>query len=178
MAPLWRAAGYLAYDECHFGHTIASLRYRDEDGQFRFHDLDPQRRYIHWDSRHNRIGTWSMPLMRGLVHRHLVAPQRVHTLRTSLRIGETVEHSGTAKALSSPGAGRPRRSFKGDQARRTSASGRDGGTASTRLPARKAKRSTSIRLRSISRRRSSRARPTSPARAQPDGPSFIPGWKA
>jgi hypothetical protein len=93
MAPLWRAAGYLAYDECHFGHTIASLRYRDEDGQFRFHDLDPQRRYIHWDSRHNRIGTWSMPLMRGLVHRHLVAPQRVHTLRTSLRIGETVERN-------------------------------------------------------------------------------------
>ncbi len=91
MAPLWRAAGYLAYDECHLGHTVASLRYRDDDGQFRFHDLDPQRRYIHWDSRQNRIGTWSMPLMRGLVHRHLVAPQRVHTLRTSLRIGETVE---------------------------------------------------------------------------------------
>jgi HEAT repeat protein len=32
-----------------------------------------------------------MPLMRGLVHRHLTAPQSVHTLRTSLRIGETVE---------------------------------------------------------------------------------------
>jgi hypothetical protein len=91
MVPLWRAAGYLAYDECHLGHTIASLRYRDEDGQFRFHDLDPQRRYIHWDSRHNRIGTWSMPLMRGLVHRHLTAPQQAHTLRTSLRIGETIE---------------------------------------------------------------------------------------
>jgi hypothetical protein len=91
MVPLWWAAGYIAFDECHHGHTIASLRYRDEDGQFRFHDLDPQRRYIHWDSRHNRIGTWSMPLMRGLVHRHLVAPQQVHTLRTSLRIGETLE---------------------------------------------------------------------------------------
>jgi hypothetical protein len=91
MVPLWRAAGYLAYDECHLGHTVASLRYRDEDGQFRFHDLDPQRRYIHWDSRHNRIGTWSMPLMRGLVHRHLTAPQQAHTLRTSLRTGETVE---------------------------------------------------------------------------------------
>jgi hypothetical protein len=90
MVPLWRAAGYIAYDECHLGHTIASLRYRDADGQFRFHDLDPQRRYIHWDSRYNRIGTWSMPLMRGLVQRHLVAPQRVHTLRTSLRLGETL----------------------------------------------------------------------------------------
>jgi hypothetical protein len=91
MVPLWRAAGYIAYDECHHGHTIASLRYKDDDGQYRFHDLDPQRRYIHWDSRYNRIGTWSMPLMRGLVHRHLTAPQRVHTLRTSLRLGETVE---------------------------------------------------------------------------------------
>lgn len=91
MVPLWWAAGYIAFDECHFGHTIASLRYRDEDGQFRFHDLDPQRRYIHWDSRHNRIGTWSMPLMRGLVHRHLVAPRQVHSLRSSLRLGETVE---------------------------------------------------------------------------------------
>jgi hypothetical protein len=90
MVPLWRAAGYIAYDECHLGHTIASLRYRDADGQFRFHDLDPQRRIIHWDSRYNRVGTWSMPLMRALVHRHLVAPQRVHTLRTSLRIGETL----------------------------------------------------------------------------------------
>jgi hypothetical protein len=91
MVPLWRAAGYLAYDECHLGHTIASLRYRDDDGQYRFHDLDPQRRHIHWDSTHNRIGTWSLPLMRGLVHRHLTAPQQVHTLRTSLRLGETLE---------------------------------------------------------------------------------------
>src|SRR5262249_36599657 len=24
MVPLWRAAGYLAFDECHLGHTIAS----------------------------------------------------------------------------------------------------------------------------------------------------------
>lgn len=91
LVPLWWAAGYIAFDECHLGHTIASLRYRDEDGQFRFHDFDPQRRYLHWDSRHNRVGTWSMPLLRGLVHRHLVAPRRVHTLRTSLRVGETVE---------------------------------------------------------------------------------------
>jgi hypothetical protein len=91
MAPLWRAAGYIAFDECHLGHTISSLRYRDDDGELRFHDLDPQGRFVHWDSEHQRIGTWSMPLMRGLVHRHLVAPQNVHTLRTSLRIGETLE---------------------------------------------------------------------------------------
>ncbi len=32
-----------------------------------------------------------MPLLRGLVHRHVMAPQQVHDLRRALRIGETVE---------------------------------------------------------------------------------------
>lgn len=91
MVALWRAAGYIALDECHGGHTIASLRYRDDDGNYRFHDFDPQKKFYWWDSRHGRVGTWTVPLLRGLVHRHLVAPQNVHTLRTSLRAGERLE---------------------------------------------------------------------------------------
>jgi hypothetical protein len=91
MVSLWRAAGYVAFDECHGGHTIASLRYRDADGNYRFHDFDPQHRFYYWDGRHERVGTWTVPLLRGLVHRHLVVPQEVHTLRTSLRLGETIE---------------------------------------------------------------------------------------
>lgn len=91
MTALWRAAGYIAFDQCHHSHTIASLRYRDEDGQHRFHDFDPQKRFYYWDSKRNRVGTATLPLMRGWVHRHLLAPQEVHTLRTSLRVGETLE---------------------------------------------------------------------------------------
>jgi len=91
MVALWRAAGYLALDECQTGHTIASLRYKDADGQYRFHDLDPQHRFYYWDPGKDIIGTWSMPLLRGRVHRHVLAPQQVHDLRRSLRIGETVE---------------------------------------------------------------------------------------
>ena len=91
MAPLWRAAGYVAFDECTFGHTIAALRYRDADGQMRFHDFDPQGRFYYWDDVHKRVGTWTVPLIRGRVHRHLLAPQQLHSLRTSLRVGETVE---------------------------------------------------------------------------------------
>jgi len=91
LAPLWRAAGYVAFDECTHGHTIASLRYRDADGQMRFHDFDPQGRFYYWDDVHKRVGTWTVPLIRGRVHRHLLAPQKLHSLRTSLRVGETVE---------------------------------------------------------------------------------------
>ena len=91
MTALWRAAGYIAFDQCHSTHTIASLRYKDDDGQYRFHDFDPQKKFYYWDSRHNRVGTVTIPLMRGWVHRHLLAPQKVHTLRTSLRVGETLE---------------------------------------------------------------------------------------
>ncbi len=93
MVPLWRAAGYIAFDECHHGHTIASLRYRDADGHWRFHDFDPQARYYFWDDRKNIVSTWTMPVTRGRVHRHLLAPQIVHTLRTSLRRGETIVRS-------------------------------------------------------------------------------------
>ncbi len=91
MVALWRAAGYMALDECHSGHTIASLRYQDADGPYRFHDLDPQHRFYYWDPGKSIVGTWTMPLLRGLVHRHVLAPQQVHDLRRSLRIGESVE---------------------------------------------------------------------------------------
>ena len=141
MVPLWRAAGYLAYDQCHFGHTSASLGYRDEDGEFRFHDLDPQRRYIHWDSRHQRIGTWSMPLMRGLVQRHLTAPQRVHTLRTSLRIGETIKRRWDGQGFVIVPGRRPLKMHPERQTTgTTTASRRAGAMAFTRSRARRAKR--------------------------------------
>ncbi|MCG3178248.1 MAG: hypothetical protein BIFFINMI_00574 [Phycisphaerae bacterium] len=90
MVPLWRAAGYMALDECHNGHTIAALRYKDADGLVRYHNLDPQGRYYYWDADHNRLGTWTIPIFTGHVHRHVLTPLNVHSLRTSLRIGETV----------------------------------------------------------------------------------------
>jgi hypothetical protein len=95
MVPLWRAGGYIAFDECHWGHTIASLRYRDADGLERFHDFDPQSRYYFWDAAHRRVSTWTMPVLRGRVHRHLMGPQQVHTLFTTLRLGEVVERRWT-----------------------------------------------------------------------------------
>ena len=88
MVPLWRAAGYMAFDQCHHGHTIASLRYRDADGRMRYHDLDPQGRFYWWDSKAKRIGTWRMPLATGTVERHVMTPLKVHSLRTSMRVGE------------------------------------------------------------------------------------------
>ena len=91
MTALWRAAGYIAFDECTWGHTTAALRYRDADGLMRYHTFDPQRRYYHWDATNQRVGTWSLPVMRGMVFRHLTAPQHLHSLRTSLRLGERIE---------------------------------------------------------------------------------------
>jgi len=43
MVDLWRAAGYIAFDQCHYGHSFPSLRYRDLDGHYRFHDLNLRR---------------------------------------------------------------------------------------------------------------------------------------
>lgn len=91
MAPLWRAAGYMAFDECTLGHTTAALRYQDDDGKIRYHSFDPQRRYYHWDEQNHRVSTRSMPVMRGMVYRHLTAPRHLHSLRTLLRVGETIE---------------------------------------------------------------------------------------
>ncbi len=93
MAPMWRAAGYMAFDAATHGHTTVALRYRDADGIYRYHAFDPQRRIYWWDDKARRVSTRSMPVMTGMVYRHLLAPQRLHSLRTSLRIGETVERS-------------------------------------------------------------------------------------
>ena len=49
MVPLWRTAGYMALDECTFGHTTAALRYRDANGNLRYHSFDLKRNYYHWD---------------------------------------------------------------------------------------------------------------------------------
>ncbi|MGQ9662929.1 MAG: HEAT repeat domain-containing protein [Kiritimatiellia bacterium] len=91
MTALWRAAGYVAFDQCHTGHTIASLYYRDADGELRFHDFDPQGRFYYWDKQNRRVGTWTMPILRGRVHRHLMMPRHIHSLHTSLTVGETRE---------------------------------------------------------------------------------------
>jgi len=95
MVPLWRAAGYMAFDECHWGHTIASLRYRDADGKLRYHDFDPQGRFYWWDEKNRKVGTWTTPILRAKVHRHLMLPRKIHSLRTSLRAGETIERKWT-----------------------------------------------------------------------------------
>src|SRR3989339_2066676 len=96
LAGLWRAAGYIAYDECNYGHTIASLRYRDADGQMRQHDCDgasPQRLY--WNAANNCMRPYTIPIMRRMIYRHYNHPQTSLTLRTSLKIGETIERRWT-----------------------------------------------------------------------------------
>ncbi len=90
MVGLWRGVGYVGFDECTHGHTTAALRYRDDDGKLRYHSFDPQARCYYWYSKLGRVGTRSVPVMRGMVYRHITAPQRLHCLRTSLRVGETV----------------------------------------------------------------------------------------
>jgi hypothetical protein len=91
MVGLWRSLGLVAFDECTHGHTTAALRYRDDDGVLRYHSFDPQARCYYWYSKLNRVGTRSVPVMRGMVYRHITAPRELHSLRTSLRVGETVE---------------------------------------------------------------------------------------
>ncbi len=93
MVGLWRAAGLIAFDECHWGHTIVALRYRDSDGHYRFHDFDPQARYYFWNPAKKRVATWTLPAMRGRVYRHITASRQLHSLRTSLRVGESVTRS-------------------------------------------------------------------------------------
>lgn len=102
MVPLWRAAGYMGLDECHFGHTVASLWYRDADGHHRFHDLDPQKRFYYWDPGKKIISTWTMPVMRERVHRHVMQPRHTHTLRTSLRAGEFIVRRWTNEGFVIP----------------------------------------------------------------------------
>jgi HEAT repeats len=93
MVGLWRAAGKIGFDECHWGHTIAALRYRDSDGHYRFHDFDPQGRFYYWHPEKKRVATWTLPVMRGRVYRHITARRKLHSLRTSLRVGETIVRS-------------------------------------------------------------------------------------
>ena len=93
MAPLWRAAGYMAFDECTHGHTTANLRYRDADGAMRYHSFDPQARYYWWDADRKRVATRSLPVMTGMVHRHVIQPRRLHSLPTGLRDGEMIERN-------------------------------------------------------------------------------------
>ncbi len=90
MTALWRSAGYIAFDSCTEGHTVASLRYKDSDGQYRFHDFDPVGRFYFWDDTHKRVGTWGIPIMKGRVHRHLTSAQKTHTLERGLKTGETI----------------------------------------------------------------------------------------
>ncbi len=91
MVPLWRAAGYMAHDCCTWGHTTAALRYKDDDGIYRYHNFDPQARFFYWDSTKNIVGVRSMPIMTNMVYRHVTTPIHLHSLRTSLRVGETIE---------------------------------------------------------------------------------------
>ncbi len=95
---LWRAAGYLAFDECHTGHTYASLRYKDADGQYRFHDFDPQSRFYWWDEQHNRVAVATMPLLRGRVHRHLREPRTAHTSAPACGSAKPSIGCGTTRA--------------------------------------------------------------------------------
>ncbi|MFH0920944.1 MAG: FlgD immunoglobulin-like domain containing protein [Fibrobacterota bacterium] len=94
MVGLWRAAGYIAYDQASSGHTFASFRYRDADGLMRMHDTDPNFQKIYWNISQNRLSPKTIPVIKasaGFVYRHIVAPQTAHSLRTSLRLGETIE---------------------------------------------------------------------------------------
>lgn len=89
MAALWRAAGFIGYKESSHGHSTVALRYPDEDGVWRIHCFDPMGGFYWWDETNKRIGVRSCPVMQRTVFRRL-EPVSDHTLRTSLRWGETV----------------------------------------------------------------------------------------
>ncbi len=89
MAHLWRAAGFLGYQEASRGHSTAALRYPDKDNIWRMHSFNPQGHSYYWNPRDNRVGTRRVPVMSAMEYRRLVPPM-THTLRTGLRIGEVV----------------------------------------------------------------------------------------
>jgi|GEM_PF-3430907 len=91
MVPLWRAAGYMAFDEASHGHTTASLRYQDHDGKERYHSFDLKKGFFWWNLEQKIVGNRTLPLMQGTVFRHLTLPQKVHSLRTSLHLNERLE---------------------------------------------------------------------------------------
>ena len=103
MVALWRTAGYMALDECNLGHTTASLPYRDADGNLRYHSYDPQRRYYHWDDQNQRVATRSIPVIRGMVYRHLTAPRAAQPADFLAR-GEGLAGNGKTRATWSPAA--------------------------------------------------------------------------
>ena len=94
MAHLWRAAGFLGYQEPSRGHSTAALRWPDKDGVWRMHSFNPQGHSFYWNPRDNRVGTRRLPVMRGVEYRRFVPPM-THTLRTGLRTGETVVRKWT-----------------------------------------------------------------------------------
>ena len=89
MAHLWRAAGFLGYQEPSRGHSTAALRWPDKDGVWRMHSFNPQGHSYYWNPRDTRVGSRRLPVMRGVEYRRFVPPM-THTLRTSLRTGEVV----------------------------------------------------------------------------------------
>ena len=93
MAPLWRAAGYMAFDEASHGHTTASLRYHDADGVLRYHSFDPQLRFYYWDPAKKHVSVRTLPVMGHTVMRHMTAPRHLHILLTSLRWVEKISRN-------------------------------------------------------------------------------------
>ncbi len=89
IACLWRAAGYLGYQEASSGHSTAALRYPDADGYWRIHSFNPVKRNYYWNPVHKIIGVRTKPLQRRMEFKRLLPPTE-HTLRTSLRRGEVL----------------------------------------------------------------------------------------
>ena len=89
LAHLWRAGGYLGYQEPSSGHSVACLRYPDADGVWRMHSFNPQGMSYYWNPRDKRVGTRRRPVLRGVEYKRFLPPME-HTLRTSLRRGEAV----------------------------------------------------------------------------------------
>lgn len=89
LTHLWRAAGYLGYQEPSSGHSVSALRYPDADGVWRMHSFNPQGRSYYWDPVHERVGPRRCPVMTGVEYKALLPPME-HSLRTSLRLGETL----------------------------------------------------------------------------------------
>jgi len=88
MVQLWRAAGFLGYQEVSSGHTTPVLRYMDRDGLYRMHTFDPRLHLYYWDNIHKCVGVRAFPVLR-LEYRAFMPPPS-HSLQTSLRTGERV----------------------------------------------------------------------------------------
>lgn len=89
LAHMWTAAGFIGYQEASSGHSTAALRYPDTDGIWRMHSFNPQGRSFYFHPELNRVGSRRLPAMRGVEYKGGLPPME-HTLRTSLRRGETL----------------------------------------------------------------------------------------